>query len=147
MKKTIVICDENVLLMETLSMVFSTEKYQIFQAFGLKSLADLIEKNDVQLLLLSSEILWQCNNYPKLQNYVNNSNAHLPVIVMSSGTYDSHLKEALHVDGLLEKPFDLNDLYFQVNRCLNSWTKNKTQNSYLNFNSAKPLYPFMKYAE
>lgn len=162
-KKKIIICDENVLLMEALSMVLPTDKYEIFQAFGLKSLADLIKKNDVQLLLLSSEILWQCNNYPALQNYVCTSNTNLPVIVMSSGAYDSYLTEMFHADGLLEKPFDLNDLYRQVDRCINSSTKNKAQNStmytlksasftdcqfpYLNFNPAQPLYPSMKYAE
>ena len=116
MKRKIVVCDESSMVLEALSLVL-TDKYEVYTISQSKKLIGAVESIHPDIVLMSAEMHWQFDGNLILQSLFSKTVKTIPVIMMSANPADSESAKAWGADSFLPKPLDLNELYYQLEKC------------------------------
>ncbi|MDR6734762.1 PleD family two-component system response regulator [Sphingobacterium sp. 2149] len=116
MKRKIIVCDESSMVLEALSLVL-TDEYEVYTISQSKKLIGAVESIHPDILLMSAEMHWQFDGNLILQSLFSKTFKNIPVIMMSANPADSDAARAWGADSFLPKPLDLNELYYQLEKC------------------------------
>ncbi len=118
MKKKIVICDDEVLILDVLSLALEDENTEIIQTTKSTDLFSIINVNKPDLLIIDLQMPWQAGD--QIVRELKNSKNHnqLPVIMVSASLKGEKAAAECRADAFLAKPFNLEDLYRVVKKVM-----------------------------
>lgn len=126
MAVTLLIIDDNVEILEFLSLVFS-DNYKVYVAEDASAALTILD-NEMVDLIISDIMMPGINGFEMCRSIKSNmAYCHIPVILLTSkNTYKAHI-EGLEVgaDAYVQKPFDDEFLQLQVENLLNNRSKVK----------------------
>ncbi|MEI2272973.1 response regulator [Sphingobacterium sp. ML3W] len=118
MSKKIIICDDEALILDVLALALTNDKTDVIATTKNMEIMPLIDAVRPDLLLTDLQM-------PKVSGdtivrEIRNSEkfSQLPVIIMSASSLGEQAARDCGADGFLAKPFDLDDLYFLVDKLL-----------------------------
>ena len=115
MKKRVLIIENDVDIQNIVSYLLESEGYDVI---ALKPFpADQFVQHRADLILLDEWIDKKrgdmlCNEIKKIHEI-----KHIPVIIFSTAPNIEEIAANCHADGYIHKPFDVDDLINEVNRC------------------------------
>ncbi|WP_312788940.1 response regulator [Sphingobacterium sp.] len=118
MKKKIVICDDDVLILEVLNMALMSENNEIILTTDSKGLIALIDQVEPNLLLLDLQMPWMQGDDIVRELRSSERYNRLRIIMMSASTQGKLTAESCGADAFLSKPFELDDLFFLVRKMM-----------------------------
>jgi len=123
MPNLVLVCDDDIDILEAIKMVLVDKGYDVKTLSSGINLFDEIKKNCPSVILLD---LWMPNvNGEELAKKIKNNSKtkDIPVIIISANTNVSAIVKNIKVDGFLSKPFDIVHLEQIVRSCIDKKKK------------------------
>ena len=118
----ILIVDDDLTQLETLRRGLRNKGYNVLEASSGKEALNLFENNktDQIHLILADYVMPEMNGIELLRKIREKSNS-IPIIIMTAYVKNNLLIDVMHFNcnSVLEKPFTLNKLHSEIQKCLN----------------------------
>ena len=118
----ILVCDDDKEIVKAIEIYLSKEGYRILKAYNGKEALDIIEKNEIQLIIL--DIMMPQMNGIEVANKVRETKG-VPIIMLSAKSEDYDKVEGLNngADDYVTKPFNPIELIARVNSQIRRYTR------------------------
>lgn len=118
MKKKIVICDDEVLILDVLSIALADDNVEVFSTSKSKEIFSLIENTKPDLLIIDLQMPWLSGDEVVRELKSSEQHKKLPVIMVSASGKGEKAAADCGADAFLAKPFELDDLYQIVGKVI-----------------------------
>lgn len=117
--KTILIVDDQRVLLETLKRGLRTRGYRVVEAISGKQALSHLEENETIDIVLTDYFMPEMNGIELLQK-IRQINKIIPVIIMTAYGDKDLVIEAMHhrCNGFIDKPFDMDELLVEINNTI-----------------------------
>lgn len=115
-KKRILLIEDNEDILDVVRFVLEEENYFVIAASPRPASELAVHKADLIVLdewINKTEGHMLCREIKAIQDL-----KHIPVIIFSTATDIEEIMETCEADGYVRKPFDIDDLLTEINRCL-----------------------------
>ncbi|MGE8426756.1 MAG: response regulator [Sphingobacterium sp.] len=118
MKKKIVICDDELLILDVLSIALENDSIEVISTSKSTELIALIEIAQPDLLLIDLQMPWLTGDKIIRELKTAQQFDHIPIIMMSASGRGERVAAECGADAFLAKPFELDDLYDLVEKVM-----------------------------
>lgn len=118
MKKKIMICDDQVIILELLSHVLADDNIEVIQTSKSTELLSLIDNTEPDLLIIDFQMPNLTGDQIVRELKRSEKYKQLPVIMVSASVSGEMVALECGADAFLAKPFDLKDLYLLVEKIM-----------------------------
>lgn len=114
MKKKIVICDDDVLILNVLELALKNELSDVYPVIKSRELLAIVDEVCPDILILDIDMPWLSGDDIVRELRNSEKQAGLPVILMSAKLQGKQIASECGADSFLSKPFGLDDLFLLV---------------------------------
>lgn len=122
-RRTIVIVDDDKDIVQAIETILTMEGFDVHHAYNGQDSFQLVQETNPELILLDymlpdmtgKEIVAKVREFPSLQN--------TPIVIISAAHGLREITRDMAIQGLIEKPFELDELLGEVKR-ITKKTKN-----------------------
>lgn len=118
MKKKIVICDDEHLILDVLSIALESENIEVIGTSKSKELYSLIARTEPDLLIIDLQMPWLAGDQVVRELKGSEKYKGLPIIMVSASRKGEKAAAECGADAFLAKPFELEDLYQVVEKVM-----------------------------
>lgn len=118
MKKKIVICDDEVSILDVLSIALADDNIEVIPTSKSNELFSLIDTNKPDLLIIDLQMPWLPGDQVVRELKSSEKHKQLPVIMVSASGKGEKAAAECGADAFLAKPFELDDLYQLVGKVI-----------------------------
>ncbi|WP_294349623.1 PleD family two-component system response regulator [Sphingobacterium sp.] len=116
MKKKIVICDDDVLILNVLELALKNELSDVYPVIKSRELLAIVDEVCPDILILDIDMPWLSGDDIVRELRNSEKQADLPVILMSVKLQGKQIASECGADAFLSKPFELDDLFLLVDK-------------------------------
>ncbi|MGJ1535416.1 response regulator [Sphingobacterium multivorum] len=118
MKKKIVICDDELLILDVLTIALESDSVEVISTSKSTELIALIEIVQPDLLIIDLMMPWLTGDELVRELKTGQKYSHMPIIMMSASARAPRVADECGADAFLAKPFELDDLYDLVEKVM-----------------------------
>ena len=116
MKKKIVICDDDAIILSVLELALKSEFREVYLVLKSRELIASIVEIDPDILILDIDMPWLSGDDILRELRASEKHRNIPVIMMSASSRGKQLAFECGADAFLAKPFELDDLFLLVDK-------------------------------
>jgi len=116
MKKKIVICDDDALILNVLELALKNERNDVYLVSKSRELVGIVDEVYPDILILEIDMPWLSGDDIVRELRKSEKHADLPVILMSTKSHGKQIASDCGADAFLSKPFELDDLFLLVDK-------------------------------
>ncbi len=116
MKKKIVICDDDAIILSVLELALKSEFREVYLVLKSRELIASIVEIDPDILILDIDMPWLYGDDILRELRASEKHRNIPVIMMSASSRGKQLASECGADAFLAKPFELDDLFLLVDK-------------------------------
>ncbi len=114
MKRKIIICEDDTLILDVLGLALANENQEVISVAHSPELMDTIDERQPDLLIVDLQMPWLAGDDIVRQLKASEKYSSIKVIMMSASLQGKAIADACGADAFLAKPFELDELEFLV---------------------------------
>lgn len=116
MKKKIVVCDDDAIILNVLELALTNEFREVYLVLKSSELLAAVEKIHPDILILDIDMPWLSGDDILRALRTSEKHRNIPVIMMSASSRGKQIASECGADAFLAKPFELDDLFLLVDK-------------------------------